>query len=50
MACRVIGRRTARSVAVAGPPEASAARMVRVGVAVQQERDRLGVTQHGGGV
>src|SRR3954451_6548372 len=29
MACRVIGRRSARSVAVAGPPEASAARMLR---------------------
>src|SRR6266571_5872441 len=29
MACRVIGRRAARSVAVAGPPEASAARMAR---------------------
>src|SRR5690348_2360453 len=29
MACRVIGRRAARSVAVAGPPEASAARMER---------------------
>src|SRR6266540_1297944 len=29
MACRVIGRRSARSVAVAGPPEASAARMPR---------------------
>src|SRR4051812_3860788 len=29
MACRVIGRRTARSGAVAGPPEASAARMGR---------------------
>src|SRR5512146_669968 len=29
MACRVVGRRAARSVAVAGPPEASAARMVR---------------------
>src|SRR5215471_3570812 len=28
-ACRVIGRRPARSVAVAGPPEASAARMAR---------------------
>src|SRR4051794_25990909 len=29
MACRVIGRRSARSVAVAGPAEASAARMLR---------------------
>src|SRR5215831_10918160 len=29
IACRVIGRRPARSVAVAGPPEASAARMAR---------------------
>src|SRR6185312_9927140 len=29
MACRVIGSRSARSVAVAGPPEANAARMVR---------------------
>src|SRR5690348_11886716 len=29
MACRVIGRRSARSVAVAGPPDASAARMPR---------------------
>src|ERR1700754_1928935 len=29
MACRVIGSRVARSVAVAGPPPASAARMLR---------------------
>src|SRR6266545_695295 len=29
IACRVIGRRPARSVAVAGPPDASAARMAR---------------------
>src|SRR5262252_3743626 len=29
MACRLMGRRMARSVAVAGPPDASAARMVR---------------------
>src|SRR5947207_8260831 len=29
IACRVIGRRAARSVAVAGPPDASAARMLR---------------------
>src|SRR5262245_27436102 len=29
MACRVIGKRVARSVAVAGPPAASAARMPR---------------------
>src|SRR5262249_21889968 len=30
IACRVIGSRPARSVAVAGPPEASAARMARL--------------------
>src|SRR5882724_10789406 len=29
IACRVIGRRSARSVAVAGPPAASSARMAR---------------------